>query len=89
MWLSPIGFLGRFARKSLGTLGFPRKRRKRHAETTKPSEKSGTDRGLEAWGSAGCSRFAAGSCWAKKVRLIGCDSVDWEKKRPCDGVTAV
>jgi hypothetical protein len=37
----PIGFLGRFSRKSLETLGFPGKMRKRHAETTKPSGKYG------------------------------------------------
>src|SRR5215468_5588661 len=40
-WLSPIGFLGHFGRKSSETLGFPGKRRKRHAETTEPSGKSG------------------------------------------------
>jgi hypothetical protein len=40
-FLSPIGFLGRFSKKSLESLGFPRKMRKRHAEMTKPSEKYG------------------------------------------------
>src|SRR6516225_5479930 len=39
--LSPMGFLCRFGRKSSGTLGFPGERRKRHAETTEPSGKSG------------------------------------------------
>src|SRR5262249_17067719 len=38
---SPIGFLGYFGRKSSETLGFPGERRKRHAETTKSSGKSG------------------------------------------------
>src|SRR5262245_38091882 len=40
-WLSPIGFLGRFGRKSSETLGFSGKWRKRHAETIEPSGKSG------------------------------------------------
>src|SRR5262249_47779160 len=39
--LSPIGFLGHFGRKSSETLGFRGKRRKRHAETTESSGKSG------------------------------------------------
>src|SRR5262249_42852148 len=43
-WLSPIGFLGHFGRQSSETLGFPGKRRKRHAETTEPSGKSGVAR---------------------------------------------
>jgi hypothetical protein len=41
LWLSPIGFLGHFGRKSSETLDFPGKRRKRHAETTESSGKSG------------------------------------------------
>ena len=41
--LSPIGFLGRFSKKSLESLGFLGKRRKRHAETTKPSGKYGLE----------------------------------------------
>src|SRR5438034_7281273 len=39
-WLSPIGFLGRFGRKSSETLDFPGKMRKRHAETAESSGKS-------------------------------------------------
>src|SRR5262249_4829613 len=39
-WLSPIGFLGHFGRKSSEMLGFRRKMRKRHAETTESSGKS-------------------------------------------------
>jgi len=42
-WLSPIGFFCRFGRKGSETLGFPGKRRKRHAETTEPSGKSGLE----------------------------------------------
>jgi hypothetical protein len=43
LWLSPIGFLGHFGRKSSETLDFPGKRRKRHAETTESSGKSGLE----------------------------------------------
>jgi hypothetical protein len=43
IWLPPIGFLGRFGRKSSETLGFPGKWRKRPAESIEPSGKPGSN----------------------------------------------
>src|SRR5262249_3976166 len=68
-WLSPIGFLGHFGRQSSETLGFPGKRRKRHAETTEPSGKSGIKR-LPGRG----RNTRAGQCFGRRGRR-GCSGV--------------